>query len=90
MFVIGDADKKCLPVFTDRDLVSRFLGASDGMEESVIVEIESQTMLLDMLSLAKAVAASVVFDPPKAVGWSQQNWPIDCVVKQIQGDLGLL
>jgi hypothetical protein len=87
--IVSDADERSLPVFTDQDAAERFLDASDGMEEAVMVSADNRETLIDLLELVKVAADSVVFDPPRAVGWSRRVWPAAYVIRQLQNGQGL-
>jgi hypothetical protein len=83
--VPGRPGQRSLPVFTDRELARRFADGADGLDEAVLVEVDSRAALLDFLNLVvgDGVADRVVLDPPQAVGPSRRAWAIDAVIRQL-------
>lgn len=80
--------QRCLPVFTDEDLATRFIDEAQGMDEVRAIAAEDPAMLGDFLAMATGVAAFVVFDPQTAVGWNRRVWLIEHVIQRLLMDQG--
>jgi len=56
------------PLFTDSDLATRFKKASTGMEDFVIVAVESPEKLAAALQMVRGHADTVTLDKPELSG----------------------